>query len=143
LDDCSLSSSSVSSVGSQRVRFFIDDVSYRAFRRPAVTTTGAVSGIIKAGQRQPRAGERRGQKRGAQKKPRERESQKHKPEKRKTGRARTETKKRNTEGEEHEKSQGNRQIQGRVRHKDIERDKKIKGGNTRTSTKETKKTSRK
>jgi hypothetical protein len=41
------------------------------------------------------------------------------------------------------KSQGNGQIQGRVRHKDIERDKKIKGGNTRTSTKETKKTSRK
>jgi len=56
LDDCSLSSSSVSSVGSQRVRFFIEGVGYRAFRRPAVTTTGAVSGLIKAGQRQPRAG---------------------------------------------------------------------------------------
>ena len=56
MDDCSLSSSSVSSVGSQRVRFFIEGVGYRAFRRPAVTTTGAVSGLIKAGQRQPRAG---------------------------------------------------------------------------------------
>jgi hypothetical protein len=55
LDDRSLSSSFVSSVGSQRVRFFIEGVGYRAFRRPAVTTTRAISGLIKAGQRQPRA----------------------------------------------------------------------------------------
>ena len=114
LDDCSLSSSSVSSVGSQRVRFFIDDVSYRAFRRPAVTTTGAVSGIIKAGQRQPRAGERRGQKRGEQKKPRERESQKHKPEKRKTGRARTETKKGTQRGRNTKKARGTGRYRGEL-----------------------------
>ena len=63
MDDCSLSSSSVSSVGNQRVRFFIEGVGYRAFRRPAVTTTRAVSGLIKAGQRQPRGGERTGKKR--------------------------------------------------------------------------------
>jgi hypothetical protein len=62
LEDCSLSSSSVSSVGSQRVRFFIEGVGYRAFRRLVVTTTGAVSGLIKAGQRQPRMGRKKGKK---------------------------------------------------------------------------------
>jgi hypothetical protein len=46
----------VSFVDSQPVRFFIEGVGYRAFSRPAVTTTEAVSGLIKAGQRQPHAG---------------------------------------------------------------------------------------
>jgi hypothetical protein len=98
LDDCSLSSSSVSSVGSQRVRFFIEGVSYRAFRRPAVTTTGAVFGLIKAGQRQPRGG--RGGKTGEgnwKKKEQEKKETQKNTEKNPVHRAKTEHKERQTQ----------------------------------------------
>ena len=98
MDDCSLSSSSVSSVGSQRVRFFIEGVSYRAFRRPAVTTTGAVFGLIKAGQRQPRGG--RGGKTGEgnwKKKEQEKKETQKNTEKNPVHRAKTEHKERQTQ----------------------------------------------
>jgi len=39
--------------------FFIEGVGYGAFRRPAVTTTEAAAGFIKAEERRPREGERR------------------------------------------------------------------------------------
>jgi len=89
---------------------------------------------------------REGGKKGENKKNRERERESAKntnQRKEKQGELEQRRKKGTQRGRNTKKSQGNGQIQGRVRHKDIERDKKIKGGNTRTSTKETKKTSRK
>jgi hypothetical protein len=71
----------VSSVGSQHGRFFIEGVSYGAFRRPAVTTAEAAAGSIKAEQRRPREG------RGREKKPRKTEEETQKTERKKIHRA--------------------------------------------------------